>query len=215
MPEEHNNELPSIEDIVGQTEELPSVEDFMMKENIQEETQVIDDAEGNPKIEVTDVVQAPEWAALVQMVNDVRRDIPQIPEIKNYDKELEAICEIIDQVKSEIPVVPEVRYYETELEELRNTLQEVKQSVPDIPRWVYETNDVPDFSWYVNVRKTFNEIGENFGIVRDSIQTVTQQVEDELNRLQEEKDVLQFETKTDFKEVHSRVSGLKIKFLVS
>jgi uncharacterized coiled-coil DUF342 family protein len=209
MPEEHNNELPSIEDIVGQTEELPSVEDFMMKENIQEETQVIDDAEGNPKIEVTDVVQAPEWAALVQMVNDVRRDIPQIPEIKNYDKELEAICEIIDQVKSEIPVVPEVRYYETELEELRNTLQEVKQSVPDIPRWVYETNDVPDFSWYVNVRKTFNEIGENFGIVRDSIQTVTQQVEDELNRLQEEKDVLQFETKTDFKEVHSRVSGLK------
>jgi len=205
MPEEHNKELPSIEDIVGQTEELPSVEDFIVKE----ETQIIDDAKGDPKIEVTDVVQAPEWAALVQMVNDVRRDIPQIPEIKNYDKELEAICEIIDQIKSEIPVVPEVRYYETELEELRNTLKEVKESVPVIPRWVYETNDVPDFSWYVNVRKTFNEIGENFGIVRDSIQTVTQQVEDELNRLQEEKDVLHFETKTDFKEVHSRVSGLK------
>ena len=209
MPEKHNNELPSIEDIVGQAEELPSVEDFMMKENIQEQSQIIDDAEGNPKIEVTDVVQAPEWAALVQMVNDVRRDIPQIPEIKNYDKELEAICEIIDQIKEDIPVVPEVRYYESELEELRNTLKEVSESVPVIPRWVYETNDVPDFSWYVNVRKTFNEIGENFGIVRDSIQTVTQQVEDELNRLQEEKDVLQFETKTDFKEVHSRVSGLK------
>ena len=209
MPEEHNNELPSIEDIVGQTEELPSVEDFMMKENIQEETQVIDDAEGNPKIEVTDVVQAPEWAALVQMVNDVRRDIPQIPEIKNYDKELEAICEIIDQVKSEIPVVPEVRYYETELEELRITLQEVKQSVPDIPRWVYETNDVPDFSWYINVRKTFNGIGENFGIVRDSIESLTDQVQTELNRLQEEKDTLNFETKTDFKNIHDRVGSLK------
>ena len=32
MPEEHNNELPSIEDILGQGE-LPSVEDFIEPEN--------------------------------------------------------------------------------------------------------------------------------------------------------------------------------------
>ena len=32
MPEEHNNELPSIEDILGQGE-LPSVEDFIAKKN--------------------------------------------------------------------------------------------------------------------------------------------------------------------------------------
>ena len=107
MPEEHNNELPSIEDILGQGE-LPSVEDFIEPEKLEEEKQIIDDAEGNAKIEVTDIVQAPEWASLVQMVNDVRRDIPQIPEIKNYDEELKAICEIIDDVRESIPVVPEV-----------------------------------------------------------------------------------------------------------
>lgn len=208
MPEEHNNELPSIEDILGQGE-LPSVEDFIEPEKLEEEKQIIDDAEGNAKIEVTDIVQAPEWASLVQMVNDVRRDIPQIPEIKNYDEELKAICEIIDDVRESIPVVPEVKYYESELEELHNTLQEVKKSIPDIPRWVYETNDVPDFSWYVNVRKTFNGIGENFGIVRDSIESLTEQVQTELNRLQEEKDTLDFETKTDFKSVHDRVGSLK------
>ena len=208
MPEEHNNELPSIEDILGQGE-LPSVEDFIEPEKLEEETQIIDDAEGNAKIEVTDIVQAPEWASLVQMVNDVRKDIPQIPEIKNYDEELKAICEIIDDVRESIPVVPEVKYYESELEELHNTLQEVKKSIPDIPRWVYETNDVPDFSWYINVRKTFNGIGENFGIVRDSIESLTEQVQTELNRLQEEKDTLDFETKTDFKSVHDRVGSLK------
>ena len=208
MPEEHNNELPSIEDILGQGE-LPSVEDFIEPKKLEEETQIIDDAEGNAKIEVTDIVQAPEWASLVQMVNDVRKDIPQIPEIKNYDEELKAICEIIDDVRESIPVVPEVKYYESELEELHNTLQEVKKSIPDIPRWVYETNDVPDFSWYINVRKTFNGIGENFGIVRDSIESLTEQVQTELNRLQEEKDTLDFETKTDFKSVHDRVGSLK------
>ena len=81
MPEEHNNELPSIEDIVGQGE-LPSVEEFIEPEELEEETQIIDDAEGNAKIEVTDVIQAPEWGELLRLINDVRQSIPEIPEIK-------------------------------------------------------------------------------------------------------------------------------------
>ena len=114
MPEEHNNELPSIEDIIGQQEILPSVEEFIVEEK-NEDIQTIEDAEGNAFIEVQDLVNPEPWVELIRMINDVRESIPEIPEIKNYDKELETICEIIDDVKSNIPVVPEVRYYEEEL----------------------------------------------------------------------------------------------------
>ena len=108
MPEEHINELPSIEDVVGQGE-LPSVEDFIEpeKEEIQEETQIIDDADGNAKIEVTDLVQAPEWGELLRLINDVKEsipDIPEFPEVKSYDKELEALCEIIDDVRERFEI---------------------------------------------------------------------------------------------------------------
>ena len=205
MPEEHNNELPSIEDIVGQGE-LPSVEEFIEPEEVEEETQIIDDAEGNAKIEVTDVVQAPEWGELLRLINDVRQSIPEIPEIKTYDKELEAICEIIDDVRESIPVVPEVRYYEEELETIKESVQAVKDSIPTLPVWIEKVTEVPDFEW---VGQTFNTIDERFRTVKDWIENVVTQAETELNRLQEEKDTLAFESKTDFKTVHDRVSSLK------
>jgi hypothetical protein len=205
MPEEHNNELPSIEDIVGQGE-LPSVEEFIEPEELEEETQIIDDAEGNAKIEVTDVVQAPEWGELLRLINDVRQSIPEIPEIKTYDKELEAICEIIDDVRESIPVVPEVRYYEEELETIKESVQAVKDSIPTLPVWIEKVTEVPDFEW---VGQTFNTIDERFRTVKDWIENVVTQAETELNRLQEEKDTLAFESKTDFKTVHDRVSSLK------
>ena len=206
MPEDHNKELPSIEELIGQTEELPSVEDYLVQENIQEETQIIDDAEGNPKIEVTDVIQAPEWGELLRLINDVRESIPEIPEIKTYDKELEAICEIIDDVKASIPVVPEVRYYEEELESIRESVQLVKESIPTLPVWIEKVTDVPDFTW---VGQTFNTVDERFRVVKDCVETLSSQIENELNRIQEEKDILAFETKTDFKSVHDRVGELK------
>ena len=51
-------------------------------------------------MEVTDVVKAPEWSELVRLVNDVRKDIPEIPEIKYYDDQLEEISEKIAEIQS-------------------------------------------------------------------------------------------------------------------
>ena len=208
MPEEHNNELPSIEDIVGQGE-LPSVEEFIEPEEVEEETQIIDDAEGNAKIEVTDVIQAPEWGEVLRLINDVRAsipEIPEIPEIKTYDEELRAICEIIDDVRDSIPVVPEVRYYEDELETIRESVQSVRDSIPTLPTWIEKVTDVPDFTW---VGQTFNTVDERFKLVKDCVESLSVQIETELNRLQDEKDTLAFESKTDFKNVHDRVGSLK------
>ena len=105
MPEEHNNELPSIEDIVGQQEILPSVEEFIVEEK-NEDIQTIEDAEGNTFIEVQDLVKPEPWVELVRMINDVRESIPEIPEIKNYDKEIKTLNElklkISDHEKTEL-----------------------------------------------------------------------------------------------------------------
>ena len=211
MPEEHNSELPSIEDIVGQTEELPSVDEFieLEEEEVEEETQIIDDAEGNAKIEVVDVIQAPEWGEVLRLINDVREsipEIPEIPEIKTYDEELKAICEIIDDVRELIPVVPEVRYYEDELETIRESVQSVKDSIPTLPVWIEKVSEVPDFTW---VGQTFNTVDERFKSIKDCVETLSSRIEDELSRIQEEKDTLAFESKTDFKNVHDRVGSLK------
>ena len=143
---------------------------------------------------------------MLRLINDVRQSIPEIPEIKTYDKELEAICEIIDDVRESIPVVPEVRYYEEELETIKESVQAVKDSIPTLPVWIEKVTEVPDFEW---VGQTFNTIDERFRTVKDWIENVVTQAETELNRLQEEKDTLAFESKTDFKTVHDRVSSLK------
>lgn len=81
-----SKELPSVEEYVvdieeqigcipnNVLEELPSVEDYIEEEEVKEEdTVTIEDADGNPFLEVTDVVKAPEWSELVRMVNDVRK----------------------------------------------------------------------------------------------------------------------------------------------
>ena len=205
MPEEHNNELPSIEDILGQGD-LPSVEDFIEPEEVEEETQIIDDADGNASIEVTDLVQAPEWGELLRLINDVKESIPEVPEIKSYDKELEALCEVIDDVRESIPVVPEVRYYEEELEAIKETVQSVKESIPTLPVWIEKVSEVPDFTW---VGQTFNTVDERFNSIKDCVQTLSDQIESELTRIQDEKDTFTFESKVDFKTVHDRVDSLK------
>ena len=95
--------LPSIDEFIVEPA-LPSVEEFLEKEEIVEEVQTIEDADGNSFLEIEDVVKAPEWSELVRMVNDVRNDIPEIPEIKDYAPELEELSASIQQVKDEIPV---------------------------------------------------------------------------------------------------------------
>ena len=74
-------DLPSIDEFIVEPD-LPSVSEFL-EEEVKEEEEVIEeevynDAEGNPKIEVVDILQAPQWGELVRMVNDVREAIPEV-----------------------------------------------------------------------------------------------------------------------------------------
>jgi hypothetical protein len=140
---EDNSNLPSIDDFITEenAEELPSVEDFIEKEEvIIEATQTIEDANGESFAEVKDIV--PPWPELVKMVNDVRADIPDIPEIKYYDKELEDLAEQISQIRDEIPEVPEVRYYEKEVEAICEQIDLVREQIKDLPEVKYYDEQV-------------------------------------------------------------------------
>ena len=132
------SELPSVEEFLKEEEtvELPSVEEFV-EEEVEEDSITIEDANGDPFLEVTDVVKAPEWSELVRMVNDVRESIPDIPEIKYYDKELEQLSTHIEQVKDDIPTVPEVKYYDEEVEEIHNQIENVKHHIANLPEVKY------------------------------------------------------------------------------
>ena len=198
-------DLPSIDEFIVEPA-LPSVEEFLEKEEIVEEVQTIEDADGNSFLEIEDVVKAPEWSELVRMVNDVRNDIPEIPEIKDYAPELEELSASIQQVKDEIPVVPEIRYYENELEALKESIDKVENSIPTLPNWIHKVTEVPDFAW---VGKGFNVIDEDFRGVRDTISTLAARVTTELEKIHEESDTKSFETKTDFKTIHERVDVVR------
>tara|TARA_B100001564_G_scaffold252385_1_gene214535 strand:+ start:30881 stop:32791 length:1911 start_codon:yes stop_codon:yes gene_type:complete len=124
--------LPSIEDYITEenAEELPSVEDYI---EIEEGTQTIEDADGNAFAEVKDII--PPFPELIRLINDVRKDIPDIPEVKYYDRELEDLAEQISQL-------PEVKYYDREVEAICGQIDLVREQIKDLPEVKYYDEQV-------------------------------------------------------------------------
>ena len=129
-----NEELPSINDF---TEELPSYKDFIdpIEESVTEE--VTEEVVSPPVIDNTEVI--------VSLIESVRESIP---EVKSYDKELYELMHLIEDVRKEIPVVPEppvipeVRYYDEQISNLQESIQEVKdRDIPDF-RWISKSFSV-------------------------------------------------------------------------
>ena len=245
-----DSELPSYKDFIEEEKELPSVEEY--KTHVEEET--IEDANGNTFAEVIDVIKAPEWQELVKLVNDVRKDIPEIPEIKSYDEEIsqisEKIAEIsenfsqydlksdkiydlkakneqfevklseieqkipevpeiryyegdieliynkISRIKEEIESLPEVKYYENDLDVLKSRIEEVNDNIPTFPKWVNEVNEVPDFSW---IGKTFGVIDDDFKKVQSHLDFIKETISSRVSELNEVIETKDFEQRVDSK----------------
>ena len=130
---------------------MPPIDNYI--EEIEEEdietTGGISVQEYNPDMqfrdyEFIDIIKRPEWKELVGLVNEVRDNIPDIPEIKYYDDDLEKISEIIEEVRSQIPVVPEVKYYDDDLNAIKDKFNyEIQQLAENI--------EVKDFESRVDV----------------------------------------------------------------
>ena len=161
---EDQSNLPSIDEFITEEveEDLPSVEDFIEKEKeiISEQTQTIEDANGESFAEVKDII--PPWPELVRMINDVRADIPDIPEVKYYDKELEelaeqisnlpevryydreveAICDQVDLVREQIKGLPEVKYYDEQVDIIEDRIDTLQTEVANLPEVKYYDSEI-------------------------------------------------------------------------
>ena len=132
-------ELPSIDDEI--ISDLPSVEDYITEENAEELPSVEEYIEKEEVVETVEeeVEQATDLTEIVRLINDVRKDIPDIPEVKYYDAELEKLCEIVDQVRSEIP---EVKSYDSDIEAICGEIDLVKENIQDLPEVKYYDEQV-------------------------------------------------------------------------
>ena len=213
--EESNEELPSLAELIEE-KDLPSVEGYIEKEeeeiedttpcSVEEGLQTIEDANGNSFAEVKDIV--PPWPELLRLVNDVKESIPEIPEIKSYDNELQELLTHIEEVKESIPEVPEVRYYEDQIESLKEDIDGVRADIPKFPKWVNEVNEVPDFSW---IGKTFSVIDDDFDKVNDNLRTLKDTFNQDIDHLTETFDTKDFEKKVEIKEVKKYLQETKDK----
>ena len=214
MSDDYKN-LPSIDDFTESLEELPSVGDLVEEKDlpsvegyieVEEEVQTIEDANGEVFAEVKDIV--PPWPELLRLVNDLKESIPEIPEIKSYDDELQELLKHIEQVKESIPEVPEVRYYEDQIESLKEDIDGVRSDIPKFPKWVNEVNEVPDFSW---IGKTFSVIDDDFEKVNDNLHTLKDTFNQDIDNLSENLELKDFEKKVEIKEVKEYLQKTKDK----
>ena len=205
--DESNDQLPSLADLVEE-KDLPSVESYIEKEEeeIEEEVQTLEDANGETFAEVKDIV--PPWPELLRLVNDLKESIPEIPEIKSYDNELEELLSHIEEVKESIPKVPEVRYYEDDIESLKEDIEGVRADIPKFPKWINEVNEVPDFSW---IGKTFSVIEDDFAKVDDNLHTLKDTFNQDIERLIESIDTKDFNKKVEINEVKDYLNETKDK----
>ena len=81
-------------------------------------------------------------SALKNKLEEVRSEIPTIPEPILYDYQLDQLKEMVVGVRNSIPVVPEVRYYEDELNEIINAIEEVRSEIPELPDIKYYDDEI-------------------------------------------------------------------------
>ena len=128
-------ELPSIDEIIKEEKELPSVDEFVEKEEVIEEP---------PDTAPCSIEEAQDLTEIVRLINDVRKDIPDIPEIKYYDDELEKLSEQVELVRDSIPEIPEIKYYDEEITSLREEIDRNAAEIPEIKYYDEQVNDLEE-----------------------------------------------------------------------
>ena len=147
MSEDNLENLPSIEDLIVESE-LPSVEEFIEKEK--DEVEEIIEEEGLEEEAIDDKISVESLGEILRLISDVRKDIPNIPEIKYYDKELKELSEHIWEVKRSIP---EERIYDNEVEELSARIESLKQEIADIPEAKVYDQEISDLDDRIEILK--------------------------------------------------------------
>ena len=174
--------LPSIDDLIIE-EKLPSVDDFIEPPRPEEEIADLYNADsadydfssvgaGNTAVDTTpcSVEEAQDLTEIIRLISDVRKDIPEIPEIKYYDdelksileqlkeipevryydKEIEAVCEQIDNVKEEIKELPEPKYYDDQVASIEDRISNLHEDLVNLPVVKYYDEEITSIREQIN-----------------------------------------------------------------
>ena len=196
-----NDILPSINDVIEKTDDLPSVKDFIF-ETVDEENLEIVEIEEIEEVKKDNQ----DLTEIVRLINDVRKDIPKIPEIKYYDEELLIISEKLEILKNYITSIPEIKYYDSDLENLDHKIENVKESISTFPAWINEIKEIPDFSW---LGKTFNVIDSDFINLNNNIESIKFKLDTQIDQLIESIDTKEFEININVKEIDQKLNTIK------
>ncbi len=182
-----NSKLPSIDEVIKE-EKLPSVNDFI--ENPDESDEIESGKEevvDTTPCSVEEEVEAQQdLTEIVRLINDVRKDIPEIPvipEIKYYDEQLEQLTAYVEEIKESIPEIPEPKSYDVEVEAicgLIDTLrEEIKQNISDLPEVKYYDEQVSELENRLNNLPEFPEVRyyeEDIKSLKEDILTVKESI---------------------------------------
>ena len=174
------SELPSVDEFIKDEQELPSVNDFIENPDESDEIEAAKLEEkkkecgegeyfcndeqkckpipkGHKVLEDGELVkEEADLTEILRLINNVRKDIPDIPEIKYYDEELKQLSEQVELVRDSIPEIPEppeipeIKYYDDEIASLR---EEINQNAADIPEIKYYDEQVNDLEEKIKVIK--------------------------------------------------------------
>ena len=208
--------LPSVDEVIIE-EKLPSVDEFVEPEEDEEE-EIVDTAPCSIE---------EQYDGVLKLIDEVRQDIPDIPEIKYYDEQLEeltsyveevkkniptydgeisAICDLIDELKEEVHTnaanIPEIRYYDDQIESLESSLK----SLPEIRHYEGDITSIKDE--IVEIKETISD-APNY---EDEINSLEYKFDQEIEKFAEDIQVKDFNKKveidslkTDLKETSNKI----------
>ena len=238
-----SEELPSLDSILEEYK-LPSVEDFKEKEEevVEEEKNTCGEGEyfcndeqkckpipkGHKVLPDGELVkESQDLTEVLHLINAVRKDIPEIPEIRYYDDQLEQLSEHIEEVRTslreeipEIPQIPEIKYYDQDITCLQDRIDSIKEEIENLPEVKYYETDLQSLKEYIVCEKEsipvfpkwvnkvnevpdFSWIGKTFSVIDDDFIKVN----DHLNLLKGHIDteVKQITETFDTKDFEARV----------
>ena len=143
-------------------------------------------------------------------LNEIESKIPEIPEVRYYEGDIDYIYKKIDLIKEEITNLPEVKYYESDLHTLKTRIEQVNESIPTFPDWVKKVEEVPDFSW---IGKTFGVIDDDFKKVQGHLELITEKINLRVSEINETIEVKDFEQRVDLKDLKENYSATKDKIV--
>ena len=135
-------ELPSADELITE-EKLPSVDEFIEPPRPEEEiADAIRQSDEKEPVDTAPCSIEEQYTEFVRLVNDVREDIPEIPEIKYYDEQIAELSTTMEEIRESIPEVPEQITYDEEITAICSLIDELKEEV--------RTNaaEIPEIRYY-------------------------------------------------------------------